>query len=252
MAVFGKAEKKPPVEGKNLSDIVYQMLVENVPDKQILVNLQQLGLDEQKAKQVLSKAKKEFEEYIENKLASAVEKLVDEKMDEWAEQKEKKSSLLFDLKVAENKKYVDDVKQQLVEEIEGLKSDFSSMKLEVDSHLKLVDKTIDLLKLSGSTQRMLSAALMLGGIASIAGGLFLSSKVVSAVLESTEMNTGLVISIFILLILLAAGIVALNIGFKVYSIGSSKMAEAGIDFLKKQKEDEEPTIQDLVKDDDLA
>ena len=62
MAIFSKKDEKPKVpETKRLSEIVFQMLVENVPEEQVIINLQQLGLDESRAHQVLSKAKQEFE-----------------------------------------------------------------------------------------------------------------------------------------------------------------------------------------------
>ena len=252
MAIFDKGKKSAPVEGKKLSEIVYQMLVENVPDEQILINLQQLGLDESRAKQVLSKAKTEFGSYIENKLSFAVEKLVNEKLDKWSAKRSKKSDLLFDLKVAEQKKYVDNVKLELMDEINGLKSDFAVMKMEVASKLSLVDKTVDLLKISGSSQKLMSVMLLIGGVLAIASGLFLANSLIQSLLNSPSLNITIIINLFVVFILFIAGIVALNIGFKIYSLGSKTFEKVGADFIRKKREEEEQTIQDLVKDEDVV
>jgi|GEM_PF-2723971 len=252
MAIFEKSKKSVPVEGKKLSEIVYQMLVENVPDEQILINLQQLGLDESRAKQVLSKAKSEFGEYIKDKLSFAVEKIVNEKLDKWSNERSKKNDLLFDLKIDEQKKYVDTIKLELMEEINGLKSDFAAMKLNVSSKLRLVDKTIDLLKISGSSQKLISVMLLIGGVLAIASGLFLTNSLIPLFVNSSSFEMSAIIILFVTVIILIAGIVALNIGFKIYSLSSKTFEKVGIDFLKKQKEDEEPTIQDLVKDEDVV
>ena len=250
MAVFEKGKK--PVEGKNLSDIVYQMLVENVPDEQILVNLQQLGLDESRAKQVLSKAKTEFENYLKDKLSYKVEQLVNEKLDKWSSQSGKKNTLLFELKGEEQKKYVDEVKSDLMDEINGLKSDFSAMKLDVSSKMKLIDKTVALLQMSGSTQKMISVALLLAGIFSIAAALFLSNSLIHFLLSGNSLGSSSLVSSFVIILLLAAGIASLDIGLKIYSIGSSYLEREGVNFINKQKKDEEKSIEDLVKEEDLA
>ncbi len=250
MAVFEKSNKK--IGGKRLSDIVYQMLVENVPDEQILINLQQLGLDESRAKQVLSKAKTEFENYLKDKLSYKVEQLVNEKLDKWSSEKSKKDTLLFELKVEEQKKYIDEVKSSLLDEINGLKSDFSAMKLEVSSKMKLIDKTVALLQLSGSNQKMMAIILLIAGVFSLAAGLFFTNSLIHSLLNSSSFTSSLIVSSFIVIILFAAGVAAFDIGYKIYSLGLSKLEKEGLNFITKQKKDEEKSIEDLVKEEDLV
>ena len=252
MAIFKKKGEDQTPEIKKLSEIVFGMLVENVPDEQILINLQQLGLDESRAKQVLSKSKQEFEQFTTQKLEAAVERIVNKKLDLREEKMKKQKELQLDLKLDEQKSYTDKVKREVMDEVGHLQSDFTSLKLDVQGKMNLIDKTVNLLKMSGSTQKMVSIALLLGGIFGLAASIFLAYDTVQYFLDKEPLGIGILLTWFVIILLLAAALVAFQIGLKIYSMGRVKFEKLGADFIKKKKEEEEKSIQDLVTEEDVV
>ena len=252
MAIFNKKEEIKSPETKRLSEIVFQMLVENVPEEQIVINLQQLGLDESRAHQVLSKAKQEFENFIEKKLEVSVERIVNEKLDEAEEKKRRQREFQIGLKFDEQKTYTDKSRREVMDEVGHLKSDFTSLRLGVESEMKLVDKTVKLLKMSGSTQKMLSVALLLAGVFGIASAIYLSYDTIQYFLSRQPLNAGIFLGWFVIILLLGAYLVAFQTGFRIYSMGRVHFEKLGADFIREKRREEEKSIQALVRDEDVV
>ena len=155
------------------------------------------------------------------------------------------------MKFDEQKTYTDRSRKEVMEEVGHLKSDFTSLRLDIKSEMKLVDKTVKLLKMSGSTQKMLSVILLLAGVLGIASAIFLSYDAIQYFLSRQPLGIGIILVWFVIILLLGASLLAFQTGYRIYSMGRVHFERLGADFIKKKREEEEKSIQDLVRDEDV-
>ena len=151
-----------------LSSIVIDMLAQNISDDKITSYLVQSGVDEASAKSVLNKAKSEFDKTVSERL----EAVIDRKMSEMTAQKlqelKKDFSTHEEFRFMEQKDYADKKIEEAQEEINSLKSELVTLKLKDETEMKRIHDKLDLMNMSGITQRLLSLGLVVVGILSLA------------------------------------------------------------------------------------
>lgn len=167
-------DKKP----QQVLDIVFDMLATDVPEPKILGVLLQMGMSEQESKAVITAAKAKLEKYLESRMATSIDKLFDTRKKELEDflaaklsETQRQIQLQNDLKLMEQKKFTEDALTALRREVESLKQEAYSSRME----------------LSGDVQRALSQTEVLGmktaprllSLVLIAAGLF--SAIVSVV-----------------------------------------------------------------------
>lgn len=150
-----------------LNEIVLDMLAQNMTDEQIIVSLQQSGLEEESAKKVLEKAKSSFELSLSEKFDRLVDKKVREKLEEKFNDYKKDLDLKQDLRFMEQKEYTDKRVREEKREIDSIKSELVGLKLKEETALRKIEDKINLLKMSGSTQKLLAVALLLAAVFSV-------------------------------------------------------------------------------------
>lgn len=244
-------DKKISIE--KLSEIVLDMMGQNVSENEIVTYLQQTGLTLKESQDILAKSKDFFEKSLNERLDNVVDKKVGEKATQKFEQMKKDFELKQDFKLMEQKNYTDKKVNEKMQEINSVKSELVSLKLKEEAELKRMQDKIDLLKMSGSTQKYLGSGLLMGGVFALIAVLYFSFVVLSNyILQSKPIDFYLVIYIMFILILGIAASASLNIGYKIFSTAERKLEQVGLEIINKKKKEEDGSIQELMKDEDVV
>ena len=246
-----------------LTEIVIDMLAQNISDDKIISSLEQNGLDENTAKAVLLKSKNEFDKTLSERL----EAIVDRKMSEISAQKfneiKRDFSLHEDLKFSEQQQYADRKIESQRSEIDSLKAEMVSMKLREESDMRRMQDRLSVLQMSGMTQKLLSISLMILGIFSAAAvvyfamGLFgylVNGKPIdlNGVLGISFVDNNVLVYLLMVIVLAIIAIIGFRTGLKIYSVGERKFEKIGLEFIDEKKRDEEGSIQELANDRDVV
>ena len=232
--------------------IVLDMLAQNISDDQILLSLQQTGLDEKQAKDVLSRARESFQQSLAERLDSVIDIKLNEKLKEKMDEFKKDQDLKQDLRFMEQKGYTDKKISEESQEIDSLKSELVSLKLKEETSLKKIEDKINLLKMSGSTQKMTSVGLIFAAIFSIIAAVYFSISAFNHIVKMMPIDFNFIALILLIVILAFVAFIGLKTGFKIYSMGEKQMEKIGLDFISKKRTEEEGSIQELSQEDDLA
>jgi hypothetical protein len=169
MPLFEK--KKEAQEVRKLSDIVMDMLASNVPDDQILKTLLQMGVAEAEAASILEGAKKEFRAFAETRLTYAMDNWLDKKkaditglIDAETAGIKKELTLQTDLKMLEQKNYIDKKADAAVSEVGSVKSDLFSYKVNMDSKMQGLEAELDRMRFRGPAKLLMGVCLVIAGI----------------------------------------------------------------------------------------
>ncbi|MEM0372423.1 MAG: hypothetical protein QXO69_01075 [archaeon] len=240
------------VDVRKLTDIVIEMLAQNVSEQNILITLQQSGLSESAAKGVLKKAKTEFEQSLAEKLDSIVDKKIREKAEEKLEEIKKEFALQQDLKLMEQKDYTDKRVAEEKRELDLLKSELVSLKLKEETELRKMQDKIDLLRISGATQKMMSLGLMIVGLFSALAVVYFGAYIVDSIVNRYPMDIYFFIYVLACAVLAVVSFASLNTGLRIYMAGQKQLEKIGLEFLDRKRKEEEGSIQELVKEKDVV
>jgi hypothetical protein len=246
-----------------LTEIVIDMLAQNISDDKIISSLEQNGLDEDTAKAVLTKSKMEFDKTLSERL----EAIVDRKMSELSAQKfsdiKRDLSIHEDLKSSEQKEYADRKIEDQKREIDSLKAEMVSIKLREESDMIRMQDRLSVLQMSGATQKLLAVGLVILGIFSaavvvyFAAGLFgylMNGEAIdlSEVLGVSLIDNNVLVYLLVIVVLGIISIIGFRTGLKIYSIGEHQFEKVGLEFIDDKKRGEEGSIQELVRDRDVV
>lgn len=230
-------------EARSLSQIVLNMLAENVPERNIITNLQQAGLSAEKAKQVLEKAKQQFQEFSGREIDRVVEAKVSDAVDRHMTEARREFALQSDLKFTEQKGYVDKRIGELKSEIDALKSEVVGSKIDIDSKIKTALKRVQTLGAASTAPKMLSIALIIAGLISVVVFLFFGYEVVNSLTRRSPFDMYMFLRVAIVILSLIIGIICLRIGGRAYSAGKKKFETVGMEWMEgKEEEQKKETI----------
>lgn len=245
-----------------LTEIVIDMLAQNISDDKILSSLEQNGLDADTAKAVLEKSKAEFDKTLSERL----EAIVDRKMSELSAQKfgdiKRDLSIHEDLKSSEQKEYADRKIEAQKREIDSLKAEMVSIKLKEESDMHRMQDRLSILQMSGATQKLLAVCLIIVGIFSAAVVVYFAAGLfgylvngeainISEVLGVNFMDNNVLIYLLAIIILGIIAIIGFRTGLKIYSVGEKQFETVGLEFIDAKRRGEEGSIEELVKDRDV-
>lgn len=230
-------------EARRLSQIVLNMLAENVPEKDIIINLQQAGLSAVKAKQVLEKAKQQFQEFSGKEINRVVEGRVSDTVDRQMAEARREFALQSDLKFTEQKGYVDKRIGELKSEIDALKSEVVGSKIDIDSKIKTALKRVQTLGVASTAPKALSIVLIIAGIFSIIAFLFFGYEVMNSLARRSPFDMYMFLRVAIVVLSLIIGIICLRLGGRAYSAGKKKFETVGMEWMEgKEEEQKRETI----------
>ena len=239
------------VDVKKLTDIVIEMLAQNVSEQNIIITLQQSGLSETSAKDVLTKAKSQFEQSLAEKLDSIVDRKVSDRAAERFGDLKKELVLQQDLRFMEQKGYTDKRVADESREIDSLKSEILAVKLKEETELRKMQDKIDMLKISGSTQKMLSLGLIIVGLFSALAVLYFGAYILNEIASRGRIDVYFMIYTLMCVVFVVVSFAALNTGLKIYSAGERQLEKVGLEFLDRKRKEESGSIQELSKEKDL-
>ncbi len=226
---------------KSLSEIVVQMLSENVPEEEIITSLVQTGVSEDKARKVLEKAKQEFEKFLGKKLEVKVSEIINKKLEDKFDEMRKEFGLKTGFTVSDLKEYSDKKDEELKQELAALKTELGALRIEVEEKLKTKPKEI-----SGKVLRK-----NVLGYALIIAGLLLSVFLLHYLVELGSVFSFRVFSFklffdFGVIVVLALVVYFLVVsGFRVLEFVKSEESN-------KNENTEEKTVTELVSEEDLV
>lgn len=231
------------IEGTKLLKIVLDMLAENVPDQHIIITLQQSGVSEIKAKEVLEQAKKKFkmtvDSIIERKVDELTDKILREKMTAFS----REMKLQQDLKLMEQKEYTDKSRAELEAELHSVESDVTSMKSSVGLKLREITKLADETRKSKPNQRNIGIGLLLIGILSIIGIFIYGFPILNYLIGRQALDTSIYLFIILVVAFIIVTILALNTGYKLLNPTRTT---------KTKSKPSPDSIRELAKEEDLV
>lgn len=213
------------IETTRLSEIVLEMLANNIPDEEIIVNLQQSGLTKQKAQQVLEKAKEGFKEFTGKRIDAIIEKKLSERLDEKIEKIRKEQTLQSDLKFIEHKKYIDKISEGVRAEVASLKSEVGDIRIGTEAALKGVLREMDTLKVTSSTQRYLSIGLVIGGIFSCILFFIYTPQLADYLFKRKPFDTYTIIITILTILFVIVAFICFSLAGRVYVKSKKKLGE---------------------------
>lgn len=232
MPIFEKKEEEETLKTREVLDIIFDMLSTDVPEEKILSMLQEMGMGAQEAKQTLSAAKAKYEALVQSSLSAAVDKLLSkekeellERVDSKVESMRKDLLLKLDINSPEQRKYIDSKVSQVTAELNTLKSDLFSTKVEINARLKALEEQ------AGQTKKR--AADMLVPVIMIVigiGVMFFGANMVRSLIMPFDMKN--LVEIFLYLIVVLIGIVLIIVGFKQYPKETKEFKPAGMEYVK--------------------
>jgi hypothetical protein len=211
---------------REVLDVVFDLLSTDVPEEKIISMLLQMGLKESEAKAVISAAKAKLEKYLESRLATSVDKLLETRKKEIEqyvaselEDTKRKIALQTDMRLMEQKKYTDDQTTKLRAEIEALKSDVFSFKTEAGSQVKQAVKQTELLGLK-TLPRLVSIGVVFGGLFACLASFILIKGIVDMYAPGIKAPalSDIIPQLLLYSILFVIGIVVLKAGIDMYSL----------------------------------
>jgi len=230
MPIFEKKEEK--LKTREVLDIIFDMLSSDVPEEKILSMLRQMGMGNEEAKKTLSAAKQKFDALVQSSLSAAVDKLLAkereelmERVDSKVESLKKDVLLKLDIKSPEQEKYTDTKLESVTSEINSLKGDLFSAKVEFNTRLKeLEDK-------SGKTEKR-SSEILLPVILMIVGifVMFFGASQIRDLLMNPDLAK--LTEIFLYAIVIVIGIVFIVVGFQKYPREIKEFQPAGLEYVK--------------------
>jgi hypothetical protein len=230
MPIFEKKEEK--LKTREVLDIIFDMLSSDVPEEKILGMLGQMGMGDDEAKKTLSIAKQKFDALIQSSLSATVDKLLAkereelmERVDSKVESLKKDVLLKLDIKSPEQEKYTDTKLELVTSEINSLKGDLFSAKVEFNTRLKeLEDK-------SGKTEKR-SSEILLPVILMIVGIFvtFFGASQIRDILMNLDLAK--LTEIFLYAIVIIIGIVFIVVGFQKYPREIKEFQPAGLEYVK--------------------
>lgn len=109
------------MEAPELMKAVIEMLARGESDEKIVAYLNEMGLKDEEAKDVLAVAKKKFAEFLDQRMRAVAEAVVKEVFEDFRKQWEKDMKTYLDLKVG-------DVKDEVSKEISDLRGELQATK----------------------------------------------------------------------------------------------------------------------------
>ncbi|MFH0986968.1 MAG: hypothetical protein V1911_02855, partial [Candidatus Micrarchaeota archaeon] len=154
-------------EIRKLSEIVFDMISENVPDSVMSSTLQQYGMTKQQAEDVINKVKDEYGKFTGAKLQEVVRKVLEEKFSRRMTELKKEIELREEIKDMEHRKYVDSKAEQIEKEVGILKSHDTELEFDVENRLDKMESKLEMLKTVDPKQKMLATGLLLIALFSV-------------------------------------------------------------------------------------
>jgi hypothetical protein len=229
MPIFDRKQGKP--ETREILDIIFDMLTSDVPEEKILSMLKQMGISDEEAKMTLSAAKQKYEALVKSSLSAAVDKLLTKEKEELLERVDTKvdslkKDVLLKMEMAnpQLQKYVDSKLDPMSTDINSLKSDLFSTRIEFTNRLKALEQK------SGQEEKK-SSEILLPVILMIIGifVMFYGASQERDLLMS--FNVADMTNIFLYGIVMVMGIVFIIVGFQKYPKKEKEYA-AGLEYTK--------------------
>ena len=231
MPIFEKKEEEK-LKTREVLDIIFDMLSTDVPEDKILSMLQEMGMGEEEAKQTLSAAKAKYDALVQSSLSAAVDKLLSkekeellERVDSKVESMKKDLLLKLDINAPEQRKYMDTKISEVMSELNTLKSDLFSTKVEINSRLKALEEQAGQSK-KRAADLLLPVMMMIIGIAVMFFG---ADKVRSLIMPFELKN---LVELFLYVIVILIAIVLIIVGFKQYPKEAKEFKPAGMEYVK--------------------
>lgn len=197
---------------RKLSEIVLDMLASGLSDQQILINLQQSGVPKQKAQDILTSSKQQFQKYSGAKLGSTVESITSERLQKGMTDIKRDVGLQVDLKFMEQKSYTDKKFEELRIEVESLKSEVTDLKITIDSKLKTSVQQAASSQTKGASIRLLYILIILIGVFAIYQAWTFTPTLASYIIDKKPFDDGFTNGLIVFAIFALAAIVAIIIG----------------------------------------
>jgi hypothetical protein len=230
MPIFEKKEEK--LKTREVLDIIFDMLSSDVPEEKILGMLKQMGMGDEEANNTLSAAKQKYDALVQSSLSAAVDKLLSREREELMERVDSKVSSLkkdvllkMDISSPEMQRYIDTKLASSTTEINSLKGDLFSMKIEMNARLKsLEDKTGKGER--KSAEKLLPVMLMIVGLFIFFFGL---NQVRELVMPFDMANLAWMLTYAIVVVI---GLVFVAVGYQKYPKEPTEFQPAGLEYVK--------------------
>ena len=230
MPIFEKKEGK--LQTREILDIIFDMLSSDVPEAKILSMLEEMGMGDEEARQTLSAAKAKYEALVQSSLSSAVDKLLSKEKEELMERVDSKVESLrkdlllkVDMNSPEQRKYIEDRISEVNQELNTLKNDLFSTKVEVNTRLKTVEEQAGVGK-KRTGEVLISVVFMIAGIIVLFYGLNQMRELV------LQFEFQKLTDIFLYLIVVLIGLVISIVGWKKYPHEIKEYKPAGMEYVK--------------------
>jgi len=230
MPIFEKKEGK--LQTREILDIIFDMLSSDVPEEKILSMLKEMGMGDEEARQTLSAAKAKYEALVQSSLSAAVDKLLSKEKEELMERVDSKVESLrkdlllkVDMNSPEQRKYMEDRISEVNQELNTLKNDLFSTKVEVNTRLKTVEEQAGVGK-KRTGEVLISVVFMIAGIIVLFYGLSQMRELVM-LFEFQKLA-----DIFLYLIVVLIGLVIAIVGWKKYPHEIKEYKPAGMEYVK--------------------
>jgi hypothetical protein len=230
MPIFERGQGKP--QTREILDIIFDMLSTDVPEDKILNMLKQMDLSDEEAQKTLSVAKQKYEALVQSSLSTAVDKLLAKEKEELLERVDSKVAamkhdmlLKMDMSSPDLEKYIDKRMAPVLSELNSLKGDVFSTKVELNNRLKGLESK------SGkdekrSTDILIPVILMIVGIFIM----FFGANSVRDLLMNFEVAS--LTDIFLYMIVIIIGIVFIIVGFQKYPRETKEYQLSGLEYAK--------------------
>jgi hypothetical protein len=230
MPIFEKKEGK--LQTREILDIIFDMLSSDVPEAKILSMLEEMGMGDEEARQTLSAAKAKYEALVQSSLSAAVDKLLSKEKEELMERVDSKVESLrkdlllkVDMNSPEQRKYIEDRISEVNQELNTLKNDLFSTKVEVNTRLKTVEEQAGVGK-KRTGEVLISVVFMIAGIIVLFYGLNQMRELV------LQFEFQKLTDIFLYLIVVLIGLVISIVGWKKYPHEIKEYKPAGMEYVK--------------------
>ena len=220
MALFDKSpfEKKKQDTQKNIREVVLDMISQGAPKEQVVGNLVSAGLGQDESSLLYESMKKEYEQLFTSHIGKAVQDAANKRQQETISNLEREVERLrrdlelhFDLKNMDQKGQTDSQMRAMQAEIQGLKSDLFSTKVNLEKEMKKVESELDDVRLKGFIRVLASiVTLLIGGVMAILSATQMYNATMAGISEIT-------LSLALYIVVFLGGIIFTWLGVKVYT-----------------------------------
>lgn len=168
MALFEKQKKQP--KKVDLHTLVLELITQGIPKETIMNNLIQAGMDQKDAELLYGSTKMEYDGLFKSEMGKSIKDASDKnkqqiikELEKEIEQMKRDLDVHLNIKNTEQKEYTDRKLNSIESEVNGIKSDMFSFKVNLEKEIKDLDSEVEEVRLKGFIRVLISIISILTG-----------------------------------------------------------------------------------------